>query len=105
MRTKKQDGLLIITPNSELNASTIAKAAMQLQRALQKADDSSAVLLDLRETVSYDSATLKLLLAARGSCQKLGLGLRLHTSEAGKKFLTLLRLQRDMSITMQEADV
>ena len=102
MKTKKQNGLLKITPNSEINASTIAKAAPQLQKALEKADAGGSVCLDLTETVDIDSSTIKLLLAAQGDCQEMGLDFQVQASEAGKNFLNSLSLHRRMSITTQE---
>jgi anti-anti-sigma factor len=104
MKTKKQNGLLTITPGSELNSSTITKAAPQLRKALDKSDGCDGVLLDLTDTVSHDSATLKLLLAAKSECQNLGLDFHVQPTEAGKKFLTSLSLHRRMSITTQEAE-
>jgi anti-anti-sigma factor len=103
MRTKNQKGVFKITPGMELNASTAAKAGPQLQKALDKTEDARAVALDFTETSTFDSGTLKLLLAIHRECLKRGVELQIQASEAAKEFLGSLNLQRRMSITAQEA--
>ena len=102
MKTKNQKGIFKITPGLELNASTAAKAAPQLQKALEKAEGVNAVELDLTENTSFDSGTIKLLLALAQECQNRGLPLRIQASREAKQFLSLFNLQRRMSIITQE---
>ena len=102
MKTKNQKGIFKITPSLELNASTAAKAAPQLQKALEKAEGTNAVELDLTENTSFDSGTLKLLLTLAQECQNRGLTLKIQASQEAKQFLSLFNLQRRMSIITQE---
>ena len=102
MKTKNQKGIFKITPGFELNASTAAKAAPQLQKALEKAEGVNAVELDLTENTSFDSGSLKLLLALAQECQNRGLPLRIQATAEAKRFLNLFNLQRRMSIITQE---
>ena len=102
MKTKNQKGIFKITPGLELNASTAAKAAPQLQKALEKAEGVNAVELDLTENTSFDSGSLKLLLALAQECQNRGLPLRIQATAEAKRFLNLFNLQRRMSIITQE---
>ena len=102
MKTKNQKGIFKITPGLELNVSTVAQAATQLQKALEKADGASTVELDLSETASFDSGTIKLLLALAQDCQNRGLTLKIQASQEAKQFLSLFNLQRRMSIITQE---
>ena len=102
MKTKNQKGIFNITPGIELNASTSAKAAPQLLKALEKADGAKSVEIDLSETVSFDSGTIKLLLALAQDCQNRGLPLKIQASQEAKQFLSLFNLQRRMSIITQE---
>jgi anti-anti-sigma factor len=102
MKTKNQKGIFKITPGLELNASTAAKAAPQLQKALEKAEGANAVELDLTENTSFDSGSLKLLLALAQECQSQGLPLQIQATAEAKRFLNLFNLQRRMSIITQE---
>ena len=102
MKTKNQKGIFKITPGLELNASTAAKAAPQLQKALEKAEGANAVELDLTENTSFDSGSLKLLLALAQECQSQGLTLQIQATTEAKRFLNLFNLQRRMSIITQE---
>lgn len=102
MKTKNQKGVFKITPGLELNAATAAKAAPQLQKALEKADGTNAVELDLTENTGFDSGSLKLLLALARECQIRGLPLRIQATAEAKQFLNLFNLERRMSITTQE---
>ena len=102
MKTKNQKGIFKITPGLELNVSTVAKAAPQLQKALEKADGAKSVEIDLSETASFDSGTIKLLLALAQDCQNRGLTLKIQASQEAKQFLSLFNLQRRMSIITQE---
>ena len=102
MKTKNQKGVFNITPGIELNASTSAKAAPQLLKALEKADGAKSVEIDLSETTSFDSGTIKLLLALAQDCQNRGLPLNIQASQEAKQFLSLFNLQRRMSIITQE---
>jgi anti-anti-sigma factor len=102
MKTKNQKGVFLITPGMELNASTSAKAAPQLLKALEKADGAKSVEIDLSETASFDSATIKLLLALSQDSQNQGLPLKIQASQEAKQFLSLFNLQRRMSIITQE---
>ena len=74
MKTKNQKGIFKITPGLELNASTAVKAAPQSQKALEKADGAKSVEIDLSETATFDSGTIKLLLALAQDCQNRGWG-------------------------------
>jgi len=102
MKTKNQKGIFKITPGLELNASTAVKAAPQFQKALEKADGASTVELDLSETASFDSGTIKILLTLAQECQNRGLALKIQASQEAKQFLSLFNLQRRMSIITQE---
>jgi anti-anti-sigma factor len=102
MKTKNQKGIFKITPGLELNASTAVKAAPQFQKALEKADGAKSVEIDLSETASFDSGTIKLLLALAQDCQNLRLTLKIQASQEAKQFLSLFNLQRRMSIITQE---
>jgi anti-anti-sigma factor len=102
MKTKNQKGVFHITPGMELNASTSAKAAPQLLKALEKADSAKSVEIDLLETASFDSGTIKLLLALAQDSQNRGLPLKIQASQEAKQFLSLFNLQRRMSIITQE---
>ena len=102
MKTKNQKGIFKITPGLELNVSTVAKAAPQLQKALEKADGAKSVEIDLSETATFDSGTIKLLLALAQDCQNRGLTLKIQASQEAKQFLSLFNLQRRMSIITQE---
>jgi anti-anti-sigma factor len=102
MKTKNQKGIFRITPGVELNASTAAKSAPQLQKALEKADGAQSVEIDLTETASFDSGTIKLLLTLATECQNRGLTLVIQSSEEAKQFLSLFNLHRRMSIITQE---
>ena len=85
-----------------MNASTAVKAAPQFQKALEKADGAKSVEIDLSETASFDSGTIKLLLALAQDCQNLRLTLKIQASQEAKQFLSLFNLQRRMSIITQE---
>jgi anti-anti-sigma factor len=102
MKTKNQKGIFKITPGVELNASTAAKSAPQLQKALEKADGAQSVEIDLTETASFDSGTIKLLLTLAIECQNRGFTLVIQASEEAKQFLSLFNLHRRMSIITQE---
>jgi anti-anti-sigma factor len=102
MKTKNQKDIFKITPGLELNASTAAKAAPQLQKALEKAQGTNAVELDLTENTSFDSGSIKLLLALAQECHIQGLPLRIQATAEAKRFLNLFNLQRRMSIITQE---
>ena len=102
MKTKNQKGIFKITPGLELNVSTVAKAAPQIQKALEKADGAKSVEIDLSETATFDSGTIKLLLALAQDCQNRGLTLKIQASQEAKQFLSLFNLQRRMSIITQE---
>ena len=102
MKTKDQKGIFKITPGVELNASTAVKSAPQLQKALEKADGAHSVEIDLSETASFDSGTIKLLLALAQDCQNLRLTLKIQASQEAKQFLSLFNLHRRMSIITQE---
>jgi anti-anti-sigma factor len=102
MKTKNQKDIFKITPGIELNASTAAKAAPQLQKALEKAEGANAVELDLTENTSFDSGSIKLLLALAQECQSQGLPLQIQATAKAKRFLNLFNLQRRMSIITQE---
>jgi len=102
MKTKNQKGIFNITPGIELNASTSAKTAPQLLKALEKADGAKSVEIDLSETTSFDSGTIKLLLALAQDCQNRGLALQIQASQEATKFLNLFHLKRRMSIITQE---
>jgi len=102
MKTKNQKDIFKITPGIELNASTAAKAAPQLQKALEKAQGTNAVELDLTENTSFDSGSLKLLLALAQECQSQGRPLQIQATAEAKRFLNLFNLQRRMSIITQE---
>jgi len=102
MKTKNQKGIFKITPGLELNTSNASKAASQLQKALEKADGAQSVEIDVSETASFDSGTIKLLLALAQDCQNRGLALQIQASQEATKFLNLFHLKRCMSITTQE---
>ncbi len=102
MKTKNQKGIFKITPGLELNNSTVAEAASKLLKALEKAEGASTVELDLTETASFDSGTIKLLLTLAQDCQNRGLTLSIQASQEAKQFLNLFNLQRRMSIITQE---
>ena len=102
MKTKNQKGIFKITPSLELNASTAVKAAPQFQKALEKADGAKSVEIDLSETASFDSGTIKILLTLAQECQNRGLALKIQASPEAKQFLNVFNLKRRMSIITQE---
>ena len=102
MKTKNQKGIFKITPGLQFNTSTLAQAAPQLLKALEKNSNSQVVSLDLTGNTTFDSGTINLILATHTECQNRGLNLQIDTTNEGAKFLRLFDLQRRMTITTQE---
>ncbi|MFM8716463.1 MAG: STAS domain-containing protein [Spartobacteria bacterium] len=103
MKTKTQKGTLKITPAGPVNASTLDSAAPEFLESLKKANGAMPVEIDLSNTESADSGTIKFLLAAANDCRQRSLTPGVRATGGTADLLRILNMDRHLNLIAGEA--
>ena len=102
MKTKTQKGVLKITPAGPVNAANLDSAAPDFLESLKKASGAMPIEIDLSDTESADSGTIKFLLAAANDCRQRGFSPGARATGGTGKLLRLLNMDRHLSLITEE---
>lgn len=102
MKTKTQKGTLKITPAGPVNAATLDSVSSDFLESLKKATGAMPVEIDLSDTESADSGTIKFLLAAANDCRQRGFSPGVRATGGTGELLRLLKMDRHLSLITEE---
>jgi anti-anti-sigma regulatory factor len=103
MKTKNQKGILKIIPAGPVNAANLDSLAPDFLESLKKANGPMPVEIDISNTESADSGTIKFLLAAAHDCRQRGLTPGVHATGCTGELLRLLNMDRHLNLITEEA--
>ena len=102
MKSTIEDGVLKISPSGPLGSANVAANAASLVSAFEGLDEGGLAELDLSQSGSVDSSTIRLLIAADRDCRRRSIDLHVVCAEENIRLLRLLRLERRVKLIATE---